>query len=210
MNIIIVLLALYIAFLVANNELNKYIVNKVDDKIADYMEKNHIFLDVREELIMETLVTRFYQELISPPHLEYFPFLTIWQVLRNISILDEEIEDFIFFINSCYSDILTKEKKPEAPSTTTSKTHFVSYKLDGKIATILFTFDGGEVTIVDVTQNLKDKSESELYQDLLDALALINRGSKEFNHSYDLIESYQDALIIAQKEDKGRIRENKM
>lgn len=209
MNIILGLLLFYLFFLVANNEINKYIVNKIDNEVANYMAENHIELDGREELIVETLVTHFCQELISSPDLEYFPFISIWKVLKNAFTLDEEIEGFIFFLNNCYSDIMGKVTKRKSLEEFKPQNHFISYKLDGKLVTIIFTFNGSEVNIVEVSDSLKNKNESELYQDLLDALALINRGSQEFNHSKDLVESYQSSLSLAQEQDKGRIRKNK-
>lgn len=209
MNIILGLLVFYLFFLVANNEINKYIVNKIDNEVANYMAENHIELDGREELIVETLVTHFCQELISSPDLEYFPFISIWKVLKNAFTLDEEIEGFIFFLNNCYSDIMGKVTKRKSLEEFKPQNHFISYKLDGKLVTIIFTFNGSEVNIVEVSDSLKNKNESELYQDLLDALSLINRGSQEFNHSKDLVECYQSSLSLAQEQEKGRIRKNK-
>lgn len=208
MNIVLVILLLYLFFLITNNELNKYIVNKIDNKVADYIEAHHIDFNEQEELIMESLVTHFCEELMTSSNLEYLPFISIWQILKNIYTLDDEIEQFIFYLNQCHSALM--KTTPNTPTTKKEpRRHFISFMLNGKRATIIFTLANGEVNILETSASLQEKSEKELYADLLDALALIKRGSKDFNYSNYLIEDYQTELKTAQEQSLSLVRENK-
>lgn len=208
MNIVLAVLLLYLLFLITNNELNKYIVNKIDNKVALYMEKYHIDLNEQEELVMESLVTHFCEELMTSSKLEYLPFISIWQILKNVYTLDGEIEQFIFYLNQCHSALM--KTTPNTPTTKKEpRRHFISYMLNGKRATVIFTLEDGEVNIIEVSASLQEKDEKELYTDLLDALALIKMGSKDFNYSSHLVEDYQDELKIAQKQDLKLARINK-
>lgn len=208
MNIVLVILLLYLFFLIINNELNKYIVNKIDNKVADYIEAHHIDLNEQEELIMESLVTHFCEELMTSSNLEYLPFISIWQILKNIYTLDDEIEQFIFYLNQCHSALM--KTTPNTPTTKKEpRRHFISFMLNGKRATIIFTLANGEVNILETSASLQEKGEKELYADLLDALALIKRGSKDFNYSNYLIEDYQTELKTAQEQSLSLVRENK-
>lgn len=208
MNIVLVILLLYLFFLITNNELNKYIVNKIDNKVADYIEAHHIDFNEQEELIMESLVTHFCEELMTSSNLEYLPFISIWQILKNIYTLDDEIEQFIFYLNQCHSTLM--KTTPNTPTTKKEpRRHFISFMLNGKRATIIFTLANGEVNILETSASLQEKGEKELYADLLDALALIKRGSKDFNYSNYLIEDYQTELKTAQEQSLSLVRENK-
>lgn len=208
MNIVLVILLLYLFFLITNNELNKYIVNKIDNKVADYIEAHHIDFNEQEELIMESLVTHFCEELMTSSNLEYLPFISIWQILKNIYTLDDEIEQFIFYLNQCHSALM--KTTPNTPTTKKEpRRHFISFMLNGKRATIIFTLANGEVNILETSASLQEKGEKELYADLLDALALIKRGSKDFNYSNYLIEDYQTELKTAQEQSLSLVRENK-
>lgn len=208
MNIVLVILLLYLFFLITNNELNKYIVNKIDNKVADYIEAHHIDFNEQEELIMESLVTHFCEELMTSSNLEYLPFISIWQILKNICTLDDEIEQFILYLNQCHSALM--KTTPNTPTTKKEpRRHFISFMLNGKRATIIFTLANGEVNILETSASLQEKSEKELYADLLDALALIKRGSKDFNYSNYLIEDYQTELKTAQEQSLSLVRENK-
>lgn len=199
MNILNLILIAYILLFGVNEILNYIILEIVHYRVDNYLMDEKIDLNNRNELIIEALISDFTEEVTTSRWIDYLPFISIIFNINNLRFLEEDIEDFIYYLNQCYGDVLypngkhindfTIEEKEE-------KCFFLSYEINKKIITFWVIYKNGEFEIQDASETFKNLSKKEQYQMLYEILKQIAAGNKkEYNYSSGLEEIIKPELV---------------
>ncbi len=192
--VVVLLFISYNLLLLINIKLENYIENKVLDRLQIFYEENNIVFDTRGELIMEALTYRLISELKCNLWLSYVPVVGIISNLKSIFNLDNEIDDYIYFLRECYGDLLKINVKEIEEKESLNDKYFISIPKNDKYLTIWFTYIDNKINIIDASNYVKSLAIKEQYNLLYEGLNNLKSKNREINCSREL-EKILDELL---------------
>ncbi len=189
------ILLIYNLLFLINTKLDEYIENKVLDELQAFYDANNIIFDNREELMVEALTYRLIAELQSGAWVKYIPILGIYNNIKSIHYLKEDIGDYEFFLVQCYGDLLFSHKKEEKKKEKAKQEYFISIEKNNKYLTIWFQYDGIDLNIIDACKTVKELPLKEQYRLLYEGLENVLNKRAKINHSIYLDKILDDNML---------------
>ena len=199
------ILAIYGILFCGNEILNNIILNKAIKDVLNYFDLMDNQLEGLNELVIYALLEKFIEEISTPRYLDYLPFISIFINIKNLYLLNGEIEEFLYYLESRYNDvlhgpILTNKKEEVKEEVLKQDKYFVSFNYEGKLVTIWFSYNADEVVIKSVSPSLSHLDTRQRYSLLLDVLSNIKVGYKmNYNYSSGIEECIKNINIAKQE-----------
>ncbi len=167
-----------------NIALTEDIENKLNKELNQYLEDNKIELDVRETIFLEGLVYNLLKEIMPNNKDNAVTLRSFFMTCRTWLSLEQEIDEFIFFLESCYPELLGL---PDSQNTNElEQEYFITFKENNKYLTIFFTYFKGIVVIKKVSDSLNSLSLKEQYMILNKWLKNLKEQRNNYNYSKEL------------------------
>lgn len=205
-------LAIYGILFGCNEILSNMILNRVIDDINYYFDLFDIELEGINKLVIDALIQQFIEEVSTSRTLDYFPFISVFINIKNLYFLNEDIKEFLMYLEACYNYILygptiKSEKIEEVKPKKLQNKYFISLNYQGKLATIWFKYEDSKLEIISVSPVMESLSMRDVYKILLNVLGNIKEGrNKLYNYSNGLEEYIKNLDITKEQEELVHIR----
>ena len=210
MNFLIYLIIVIFLIQKLNIALTENIENKLNKRLNQYLEANKIELEPRETIFLEGLVYNLLKEIMPNNKDNIITFKSFFKTLKTWLNLEQEVEEFLFFLESCYPELL--ELSDTKNTENLEQEYFITFKENNKYLTIYFTYFKGIVVIKRVSNSLNSLSLKEQYIILNKWLKNFKEQRNNYNYSKELendMDNIEDWEFIEDRDEMCLIRKLK-
>ena len=210
MNFLIYLIIIIFLIQKLNIALTENIENELNKRLNQYLEANKIELEPRETIFLEGLVYNLLKEIMPNNKDNIITFKSFFKTLKTWLNLEQEVEEFLFFLESCYPELLGLSDTENTDDL--EQEYFITFKENNKYLTIYFTYFKGIVVIKRVSNSLNSLSLKEQYIILNKWLKNFKEQRNNYNYSKELendMDNIEDWEFIEDRDEMCLIRKLK-